>query len=427
MQLPRGQRTRLSVDRQKTSQSFFGALPPASRTVTLYPIEVNQNTEQTIWSVWCFSGGGWSGRGVGLGRVGAGMRCGVWGAGRSRGRPGVRAGGRGGRIVWSCGAGGRGPGRGVAGGRPGLGVDAVTVEGRAGIGRLRAGFREARVGDGFLEGAVVFFARGSGWAWDAAASAAEEATAPSGPCAGGWRYPGPAAAPGGAVPGPRRPGGGRTRRPSSLSGSSTGPDGPAVAAGSARGRPGAASRPLARRGSRDRGGGGSGCLSASGTGRDGSCRRRIFRAGRAGWPGRRRRRARDEAGGRRRAWSGPAGIRPPGGRRGLHPGEGSSGARSPVACAPGSSPGPRPWPCRACPPIRGVTVLRSGRGARCAWAGCTGFMAGRGVLPSVGRTGGCCGSAVAESFTAVSGRELVNRGVHSTGRACQCFCVSGVG
>ena len=176
--------------------------------------------------------------------------------------PGVRAGGRGGRIVWSCGAGGRGPGRGVAGGRPGLGVDAVTVEGRAGIGRLRAEFREARVGNGFLEGAVVFFARGSGWAWDAAASAAEEATAPSGPCAGGWRHPGPAAAPGGAVPGPRRPGGGRTRRPSSLSGSSTGLNGPAVAAGSARGRPGAASRPLARRGPRDRGGGGSGCPSA---------------------------------------------------------------------------------------------------------------------------------------------------------------------
>ncbi|ERK59149.1 hypothetical protein HMPREF0682_1794, partial [Propionibacterium acidifaciens F0233] len=32
------------------------------------------------------------------------------------------------------------------------------------------------MGNGFLEGAVVFFARGSGWAWDAAASAAEEAT-----------------------------------------------------------------------------------------------------------------------------------------------------------------------------------------------------------------------------------------------------------
>ena len=46
--------------------------------------------------------------------------------------------------------------------RPGLGADAVTVEGRAGIGRLRAEFREARVGNGFLEEAVVFFARGSG-------------------------------------------------------------------------------------------------------------------------------------------------------------------------------------------------------------------------------------------------------------------------
>ena len=106
-------------------------------------------------------------------------------------------------------------------GHPGLGADAVTAEGRAGIKRLKAELREARVGNGFLEGAAVFFARGSGWARSTAASAAEEATAPSGPCAGGWRHPGPAAAPGGAVPGPRRPGGGRTRRPSSLSGSST--------------------------------------------------------------------------------------------------------------------------------------------------------------------------------------------------------------
>ena len=71
------------------------------------------------------------------------------------------------------------------------------------------------------------------------------------------------------------------------------------------------------------------------------------------------------------------------------PGKGSSGARSPVACAPGSSPGPWPWPYRARPPIRGVRVLHSGRGARCTSAGCTGFMAGRGVLPSVGRTGSC--------------------------------------
>ena len=47
-QPPKGQRTRPSVNRQKTSQSFLGALPPTSRTVTPYPIEQNQNTEQTI-------------------------------------------------------------------------------------------------------------------------------------------------------------------------------------------------------------------------------------------------------------------------------------------------------------------------------------------------------------------------------------------
>ena len=48
MQLPKGQRTKLSVDRQKTSQSFFGALSLTSKKVKLYPIEGNQNTEQTI-------------------------------------------------------------------------------------------------------------------------------------------------------------------------------------------------------------------------------------------------------------------------------------------------------------------------------------------------------------------------------------------
>ena len=48
MQPPKGQRTRPSVDRQKTSQSFPGALSPTSRTVTPYPIEQNQNTWQTI-------------------------------------------------------------------------------------------------------------------------------------------------------------------------------------------------------------------------------------------------------------------------------------------------------------------------------------------------------------------------------------------
>ena len=46
--------------------------------------------------------------------------------------------------------------------RPGLGADAVTAEERAGIGRLRAGLREARVGNGFPEEAAAFSARGSG-------------------------------------------------------------------------------------------------------------------------------------------------------------------------------------------------------------------------------------------------------------------------
>ena len=33
-----------SVDRQRTSQSFFGALSLTSKRVTLYPIEGNRNT-----------------------------------------------------------------------------------------------------------------------------------------------------------------------------------------------------------------------------------------------------------------------------------------------------------------------------------------------------------------------------------------------
>ena len=45
---------------------------------------------------------------------------------------------------------------------PGLSTDAMTAEERAGIGRPRAELREARMGDGFLEGAAVFFARESG-------------------------------------------------------------------------------------------------------------------------------------------------------------------------------------------------------------------------------------------------------------------------
>ena len=36
------------MDRRRTSQSFFGALSLTSKRVTLYPIEGNRNTEQTI-------------------------------------------------------------------------------------------------------------------------------------------------------------------------------------------------------------------------------------------------------------------------------------------------------------------------------------------------------------------------------------------
>ena len=45
---------------------------------------------------------------------------------------------------------------------PDLGADAVTAEGHAGIGRLKAELREARMGNGFPEEAAVFSARGSG-------------------------------------------------------------------------------------------------------------------------------------------------------------------------------------------------------------------------------------------------------------------------
>ena len=38
----------------------------------------------------------------------------------------------------------------------------MTAEERAGIGRLRAELREARMGDGFLKEAAVFFAQESG-------------------------------------------------------------------------------------------------------------------------------------------------------------------------------------------------------------------------------------------------------------------------
>ena len=69
---------------------------------------------------------------------------------------------------------------------------------------------------------------------------------------------------------------------------------------------------------RDHGGGGSGCPSAP-RGRAGTDRAGAGLSGpaRPVAPGRHRRRARDETGGRHHAWSDPAGIRPPGGRHGL--------------------------------------------------------------------------------------------------------------
>ena len=45
---------------------------------------------------------------------------------------------------------------------PDLSTDAMTAEERAGIGRLRAELREARMGDGFLKEAAVFSAQESG-------------------------------------------------------------------------------------------------------------------------------------------------------------------------------------------------------------------------------------------------------------------------
>ena len=50
----------------------------------------------------------------------------------------------------------------MAGGHPGLGADAVTAEEHAGIKRLKAELREARVGNEFLEEAAAFFAQESG-------------------------------------------------------------------------------------------------------------------------------------------------------------------------------------------------------------------------------------------------------------------------
>ena len=45
--LPRGRRARLYVDRKKVSRSFFGALSLTTKKMRIYPIEGNQDAEQT--------------------------------------------------------------------------------------------------------------------------------------------------------------------------------------------------------------------------------------------------------------------------------------------------------------------------------------------------------------------------------------------
>ena len=51
MWLPKGQRTRLYVDRVKASQSFFGALSLTNKKMKIYPLEGNQNAEQIIFAM----------------------------------------------------------------------------------------------------------------------------------------------------------------------------------------------------------------------------------------------------------------------------------------------------------------------------------------------------------------------------------------
>jgi transposase len=48
MWLPRGQRTKLYVDRKRIAQSFFGALSLTTKKMKIYPIDGKQNAEQVI-------------------------------------------------------------------------------------------------------------------------------------------------------------------------------------------------------------------------------------------------------------------------------------------------------------------------------------------------------------------------------------------
>jgi transposase len=49
MWLPRGQRTKLNVDRKKAAHSFFGALSLTTKKMKIYPIMGQQNTEQVTF------------------------------------------------------------------------------------------------------------------------------------------------------------------------------------------------------------------------------------------------------------------------------------------------------------------------------------------------------------------------------------------
>jgi transposase len=51
MWLPRGQRTKLYVDRDRAGMSFFGALSLTTKKAKIYPIEGNQNSEQVTFAL----------------------------------------------------------------------------------------------------------------------------------------------------------------------------------------------------------------------------------------------------------------------------------------------------------------------------------------------------------------------------------------
>ena len=51
MWLPKGERTKIHVDRTRSAQSFFGALSLTNRKMRIYPIEGNHNAEQITLAI----------------------------------------------------------------------------------------------------------------------------------------------------------------------------------------------------------------------------------------------------------------------------------------------------------------------------------------------------------------------------------------